>query len=50
MRLVTLFEYVGLGAALVGALSFLRGDWGTAAECFGALIVSAFLAGWWETE
>jgi hypothetical protein len=43
-----LFEYTGLGAALVGALSMVHGEWDEVFGCPTLVIVSAFLAGLWE--
>jgi hypothetical protein len=47
MRLVTLFEYTGLAAALVGGLSVARAAWGEAFGCLVLVTVTAFVAALW---
>jgi hypothetical protein len=46
--LYQLATWAGLAAALVGAGSLVRGDWGAAAGCLVALIVASALAALWE--
>jgi len=50
MRPVTLFEALGLEAALVGAFCGLRGWWPEVAGCVVMVIVCSVLAARWETE
>jgi hypothetical protein len=48
--LYQLATWASLAAAVAGALSVVRGDWGGAAGCLVVLVVASFLAGLWETE